>query len=63
MMGVEGVPQRDEPVTFTAHYWSYNPGEVACFHADEAQALIDRGVAEALPDPEAPNGENGEAQP
>lgn len=46
-MPVEGVPQRDVLVTFTKHYLSYSPGEAAYFHEEEAQALAERGVADA----------------
>ena len=51
----EGLPeQRDVAVTFTAQFASYYAGEVAYFHDHEAQALIDRGVAEAVAPPEPP---------
>jgi hypothetical protein len=44
-MSVEGNPPRDQVVTFTKHFASYFPGESACFTADEAQALIEDGMA------------------
>jgi hypothetical protein len=48
-MSVEGIPQREQVVTFAAHYFSYNPGENACFTVDEAQALEALGVTQAGP--------------
>ncbi|HYM23194.1 MAG TPA: hypothetical protein VEU08_08300, partial [Vicinamibacterales bacterium] len=50
----DDVLQRDVPVTFTAQFASYFAGEVAYFHGHEAQALIDRGVAEAVAPPDPP---------
>jgi hypothetical protein len=41
---VEGIPQRDSPVTFAKQYLSYFPGEVACFTGEEATALANKGV-------------------
>lgn len=41
---VEGIPQRDTPVTFAAQFASYFPGEVANFTAEEALVLADMGV-------------------
>ncbi len=45
-MSVEGIPQRDQVVTFERkHFASYNAGESACtFTAEEAQRLADLGV-------------------
>lgn len=45
-MGVEGIPQRNVVVTFTAHYLSYSVGEAAGFTEAEAQRLADLGVVE-----------------
>jgi hypothetical protein len=44
MVSVEGIPQREEVVTFTKQYASYFPGESACFTPEEAQRLADLGV-------------------
>jgi hypothetical protein len=44
MSGVEGIPQRDQVVTFSQHYFSYNPGEVAAFTAGEKQVLSNEGA-------------------
>lgn len=44
-MSVEGIPPRDVVVTFTTHFASYNAGESACFTPEEAQRLVDEGVA------------------
>jgi len=44
VMAVEGIPQRDQVVTFSQHWASYNPGEVASFTAGEKQVLADKGV-------------------
>src|SRR5215475_13279252 len=44
-MVVEGIPQREEVMVFSAHYHSYFPGERACFTPEEAQALAALGVA------------------
>ena len=43
-MAVEDITQRDVVVTFTAHFASYNPGDVACFLEGEAQRLTELGV-------------------
>lgn len=51
MVAVEGIPPRDVVVTFATHFASYNPGESAYFTADEAQRLIDLGVAGLPPAP------------
>lgn len=53
MQPVEGIPPRDVVVMFTAHFFSYNPGEAAYFTADEAQRLDDLGVAGPPPPPTA----------
>jgi hypothetical protein len=44
-LDVEGIPQRNVVVVFTAQHLSYFPGERACFLPEEAQALADQGVA------------------
>jgi hypothetical protein len=63
-MPVEGIPQRDQVVTFTAPFLSYHPGEAAGFTPEEAQELADRGVAEAGPPPVGgEGGEGGEGPP
>jgi hypothetical protein len=51
-IGVQGIPQRDSPVTFAKQYASYFPGEVACFTAEEELALANLGVL--APPPAAP---------
>jgi hypothetical protein len=50
-MSVEGIPQRDQTVTFTKQFASYNAGEVATFTADEAQRLAAQGVTTDAPPP------------
>lgn len=45
MFPVEGIPQRETLVVFTAQYASYFPGERAYFTASEAQTLANLGVA------------------
>lgn len=47
-MAVEGIPQREVVVTFTAHFASYNKGEAACFTESEARRLGELGVAEPV---------------
>jgi len=51
-MPVQGIPQRNSPVTFAKQYASYFPGEVAAFTADEEVVLASRGVL--APPPVAP---------
>jgi len=51
MVSVEGIPPRDQLVTFTAQFLSYFPGESAFFTPDEAQALADQGVTAPPPAP------------
>ena len=53
-MPVEGVPERDQVVTFNQHFASYNPGESASFTPDEAQRLADLGVVGEGPPPTTP---------
>lgn len=53
-MPVEGIPQREDTITFTAQFHSYFPGEEAAFTADEAQWLVDHGVGELPEEPEVP---------
>ena len=45
---------RDQIVTFTAPYLSYNIGESAAFRPEEVQRLADLGVIDAGPPTEAP---------
>jgi len=49
IMPVEGIPQREEIVTFTKHWASYNPGESASFTADEVSILAAEGVIDLPP--------------
>jgi hypothetical protein len=51
---VEGIPDRDQIVTFGTHFASYNAGEVAAFTAEEAARLADLGVTGDGPAPTAP---------
>jgi hypothetical protein len=53
-MSVEGTPPRDQVVTFTRHFASYNAGESASFTADEAARLAELGVTEGDPPPTDP---------
>jgi hypothetical protein len=53
-MSVEGIPQRDEVVTFTRHHLSYNAGESAAFTVEEAQRLADLGVIDTGPPTDPP---------
>lgn len=50
-MSVEGIPQRDQVVTFIAPYASYHEGEVAAFTVEEAARLADLGVVGEEPPP------------
>jgi hypothetical protein len=50
-MSVEGIPERDQVVTFNQHFASYNAGESAAFTVEEAQRLADLGVTGAGPPP------------
>jgi hypothetical protein len=53
-MSVEGIPERDQVVTFTRHHLSYNAGESAYFTADEAAALAEQGVIDTGPPTDPP---------
>jgi hypothetical protein len=43
-LSVEGIPQRNEIVTFIKQWFSYWPGEVAAFTVEEADWLFELGV-------------------
>lgn len=53
-MSVEGIPQREEVVTFTRHHLSYNAGESASFTAEEAARLAELGVIDTGPPTDPP---------
>jgi hypothetical protein len=44
-MPVEGLDETANVVSFRTQYFSYFPGEVACFNDAQTQALADKGVA------------------
>ena len=46
---VEGIPQRDTPVTFNTQFASYYAGETAAFTPEEAARLAELGVVGASP--------------
>jgi hypothetical protein len=46
---VEGIPQRDTPVTFNTQFASYYAGETAAFTPEEAARLAELGVVGEAP--------------
>ena len=44
-MPVEGLDETANVLSFRTQYFSYFPGEVACFNDAQTQALADKGVA------------------
>jgi hypothetical protein len=51
---VEGIPPRDQIVTFTQQHHSYFPGESAAFTPEEVERLAELGVIDAPPAGAAP---------
>ena len=51
---VEGIPPRDQIVTFNQQYASYYAGETAAFTPEEVARLTELGVIGDLPATEAP---------
>jgi hypothetical protein len=63
-MPVEGIPDRDTPVTFCEQHLSYFPGEIAAFTAQEAADLLAIGMVDPPdPPPPPPEGEGERKAP